>query len=323
MLKYVVAAVLAVVFASSALAWEPPSVVKVVVGQSPGGGNEYAMRGVAPVIEKENPKVSFIIDHKPGLDNVVAMNHFAQQKPNGHTLLVVNQETGFIAAPIAYKNQLQLDPMNYTFVTTIAKAPLAFIVPIDSPFKTVPQLLAHLKNNQTKFNIGLSGSVNLLTYSYFTNKLQLSTDRIQSIRYQSPTAASIAVASKELDMAIVPISVPRPMVGSKLRILAHTGSRPIPGIEDVALMKDYVDGLEINASWSVFLPPGTPANIVKWYADQFQKALASEQTKEYFSAGWATIDTTALGPQGLTASISKLKKTWLETARQVLKNESL
>ena len=306
----------------SAKAWVPANPIKVIVGQSIGGGNEYALRGIAPTIEKANSNITFVVDHHPGADNVVALNFFAKQKPDGQTILVVNQETGFVAAPVAYRNQLQVDPMDFTFVTTIARAPMAFIVPENSPIKTVPQLIAFLQDKNNKFNIGISGSVNLLTYHYFINKIGVDRQRVQSIPYQSPMAASIDVAGGKLDMAIVPISIPRSLIeAKKIRLLGHTGSVPVRGIETVPLMKTYVPGLEINASWSVFLPPNTTPEITKWYVDQFQQATAKSDPKEYFRAGWAVIDPTAQGPAGLAASIYRLKKNWYRLAEETLKEE--
>jgi tripartite-type tricarboxylate transporter receptor subunit TctC len=305
--------------ATSAMAWQPSDApIKVVVGQSPGGGNEYAMRGIAPSIEKANPKVTFIIDHRPGLDNVIALNYFAKQKPDGQTILVVNQEAAFVAAPVAYKNQLQADPTDFTLVTNIGRAPMAFIVPENSPIKTVPQLIAYLQDKNNKFNIGVSGSVVLLTYSYFVNKIGVDKERVQAIPYQSAMAATIDVAGSKLDMAIVPVSIPRPMVGTKIRLLGHTGSVPIAGIEKVSLIKNHVPELEINASWAVFLPPNTPPDITKWYVEQFQQASSTPDTIEYFRSGWAVIDPTAQGPAGLAASIYRLKKHWYRLAEETL-----
>jgi len=302
-------------------AWEPNfNFIKVIVGQSPGGGNEFAFRGIQKQLEKRNPKNKFLIEHHPGSDNVVAMNHFAKLKPNGEYILVVVQASGFVAAPVAYQSELKIDPMKYTFVTPIARSPMAFIVSTDSKIKTVPELIFHLKNKKNKFNIGSSGNINLLTYHYFLKELGVSTEQAQVVQYQSPTEASVAVASKEIDMAIVPLAVPKSLIeAGKILLLAHTGSSKIKGLENIELIKDHVNGLEIEATWSVFLPPNTPTEIVDWYVKEFAASINDDDAKKYFETNWSQVSSKTIGPAGLRTEISELRKRWLPIAYNVFK----
>jgi tripartite-type tricarboxylate transporter receptor subunit TctC len=307
---------------ASVWAWTPPSTVKVIVGQSPGGGNEFAFRGIQPILEKNAPLVNFIFDYRPGMDNVIAMNHFSSQPADGSAILVVVQTTGFVTAPVAYKSQLKSDPINYSFVTTLARAPMAFVVKDNSEFKTVPQLLAHLKQPGNQFNIGISGGINLLAYSYFIDQLGVSEDLVQKINFKSPTEATVAVAGGQIDMAIVPMSVPKPLIDAgKVRILAHTGSAPVPGQESVALMRNHMPKFVLESAWSVFLPPGTPKHINDWYVKEIVKAVKNPIAKQYYNTNWASIDSAALGPDGLANSISKLRSHWLPIAQQIFKEE--
>lgn len=314
----VLAAIAGCLFLNMAWAWQPSNPIRVVVGQAPGGGNELALRGVAQIIEKNQP-VNFIVQHYPGLDNVVAMNHFADQRPDGQTLLVTALETSFVAAPVAHKNQVRVDPMEYSPVVMLAQAPLAFVVPVNSPIKNMSDLVAKLKKRDfKKFNVGLSGSTNLLTYHYFVNRLDLDATMIQPVNYNSPAAAVTDVASGNLDLAIVSISSTRALLGNKIRMLAHTGNTSIAALPDVELARNHVPGLVIHVSWSVFLPPRTPPHIVSWYATQFQQALNTTEARAFFYSNFATINPQAQTPAGLTNTIVDLRRTWNRTAETVL-----
>jgi tripartite-type tricarboxylate transporter receptor subunit TctC len=307
---------------TSVFAWTPPGIIKIVVGQSPGGGNEFAFRGISPFLEKNNNNTSFIINHKPGLDNVVAMNYFAQQRADGSHILVVVQATGFVAAPVAYADQLKIDPMTYTPITALAQSPMAFIINPKSQITSVPQLIQHLRNPNVKFNIGISGSINLLAYNYFIDRIGVSADRVQSIRFNSPTEASVAVASGNLDMAIVPLSVPQPLItANRVKLLAHTGSSTISELKSAELMKDHIPGFVLNATWSAFLPPNTSPDIVKWFSNAFINALNDPGTKQYYNNSWATAPA-GYGPTELNRQLVELKKTWSPVAKKVLTPES-
>jgi len=65
---------MAVFAAQSAMAFVPPKQVTVTVGYAPGSGNENSFRGVAAIVEKANPGVNFIVQNRPGADEVIALN---------------------------------------------------------------------------------------------------------------------------------------------------------------------------------------------------------------------------------------------------------
>jgi tripartite-type tricarboxylate transporter receptor subunit TctC len=145
---------------------------------------------------------------------------------------------------------------------------------------------------------------------------------VQKINFKSPIEASVAVAGGQVDMAIVPMSVPKPLIDAgKVHLLAHTGSAPIPGKESVALMRNHMPKFVLESAWSVFLPPGTPKHITDWYVRLTLQAVRDPVAKQYYTTNWAIVDTATLGPDGLANSISALKSNWLPIAQRVLKEE--
>ena len=61
-----------------AFAWEPTKPVTVIVGNTPGAGNEIAFRKLAEIVNKKNPKFHYVMSNIPGADSVVANNKFAE-----------------------------------------------------------------------------------------------------------------------------------------------------------------------------------------------------------------------------------------------------
>ena len=75
---------LALLLASStAFAWEPTKPVTVIVGNTPGAGNEIAFRKLAEIVQKKNPKFVYVVSNIPGADSVVANNKFVEADPDG------------------------------------------------------------------------------------------------------------------------------------------------------------------------------------------------------------------------------------------------
>ena len=59
-----------------AFAWEPTKTVTVIVGNTPGAGNEIAFRELASIVQKTNPKFVYVVENRPGADSVIAIIDF-------------------------------------------------------------------------------------------------------------------------------------------------------------------------------------------------------------------------------------------------------
>lgn len=318
-MKKLLLVVLAWVIAGTAMAWEPVGTVRVIVGYGPGSLSEHVARQIILAIEKNNPKVSFVIENYPGNNGMTAMNYFAEQTPNGYALLSAAQEATFIAAPNAPNNRIKVDPMNYTMVSAIATQPTLFVVPANSKLNTVPELVAHLKNSNNKFNIGLSGSTKLLIYGYLVDSLKLSPDQVQMISYRSPADVAMGVARGELDMALLEYGVVGAMIGSRVKIIGYTGNKKIPSFENISLVKDSIPGLTMGVTYSLFLPPGTPVEIANWYATQIHLALKTPDLKKFMeSSPGMTVSAESQGPENYLNSTMAMKKSWDHVAKKVL-----
>jgi tripartite-type tricarboxylate transporter receptor subunit TctC len=67
-------ATLLILASMAAHAWEPTKPVTVVVGNTPGAGNEIAFRKLAEIVQRSNPKFTYVVQNIPGADSVIANN---------------------------------------------------------------------------------------------------------------------------------------------------------------------------------------------------------------------------------------------------------
>ena len=83
-----------------AFAWEPAKPVVVIVGNTPGAGNEIAFRKLAEVVQKNNPKFVYVVENRPGADSAVANNHFMTQPADGYTINLPSQMSSYVTNDI-------------------------------------------------------------------------------------------------------------------------------------------------------------------------------------------------------------------------------
>ena len=134
----------------------PTRAIHVVVGFTPGGGNDLIARIVGRKLS-ENLGQPVIIDNKPGAGAIVATEYVAKAPPDGYTLLV--GASGAMAINPAAYAKLPYDPVrDFIPVSELGSFPLILVVNAASPIKSVGELIAFAKTNPDKANYSSSSA---------------------------------------------------------------------------------------------------------------------------------------------------------------------
>lgn len=305
-------AVLALVASTAALAWQPTKPINVYIGFAPGSGNELSFRGVSAILEKQRKDLSFVIRNQPGADGVVAMNEFITRPNDGYHVYVPSHQGIWVTAEYFNKPAVKYTLNDFEYVVSIAKSPLAIVVPGDSAIKTVPEFLKAIQNPDKPLNIAAGSGAHKLAYNYMSDKLKLDETKVQLIGYKGPAQAAVAVAGKEVDYGILPVAVAQTLAQSgKIRILALCGEQRLAQIPDVPLMNQFVPGMNVYAAWGLILPKDTPKEIVDWYVTNFSTAILSKEAQQFFDNNLMFSDAKELTPAGFKNSMMQLRKQWI------------
>jgi tripartite-type tricarboxylate transporter receptor subunit TctC len=294
---------------SLALAWQPTKPITVVIPFNPGSGNEMAFRSVSVPLAQQG--FNFVVEHRPGADGNIGMNHFARQPADGHTIAVPACQSTFVAADIHYKNMITYDPMSLTMITNIGKSPLAFVASSESKINTVNELIQEVRSGQRNINFAIGSAAHQLAFDYFVDQAGDNTDRVKSVPHNGPLPAVTATAGGHIEFAIVPIAVANTLLPSgKIKILGIAGEQKLPAFTSTPRMTDAVPGLNVYACWNIVLPPGTAPEIVKWYTDNFVAAVNSDTYRKWADANMISIDKNAQGSNNLRQDMTTLRKQW-------------
>jgi tripartite-type tricarboxylate transporter receptor subunit TctC len=296
-----------------AFAFTPPKVVNVTVGYAPGSGNETSFRGVAAIVEKANPNINFVVSNKPGADEVVALNWFMKQPPDGANLYITSQQGVFTTIEQWYPQQIQFNPMDMELVTTIAKSPLAVIANVNSPTNTPQELIARLRNTKEPITFGLGAGAHKLVFEYLMDKGRGNANQVKAIMYKGPAQAAADVAGNQVEFGIMPTAVAYPLyrVG-KIKYVALASEYKLSQLPDVPLWKDSgMPGLNIYGAWMIALPPGTSKEIVRYYQDLFVPALRSAEAQKFFDNNLMIPIPAEQSPEGARKFINHIRETWI------------
>jgi tripartite-type tricarboxylate transporter receptor subunit TctC len=288
------------------------------VGFAPGSGNEVSFRIVVAQVERANPNMTFVVQNKPGAGEIVGVNWFAQQQPNGLNLYIASQQGIFTATEQWYPGQLRINPMDMEFVSTIAKSPLAVVANINSSVNTPEQFIERVKNPQAPVNVALGATAHRIVLEYLMDHVKGDRKLVQAVLYKGPAQAVQDVAGNQTEFGIMPIAIAKPLIDAgKVKAIAIASEQKLTQIPKVPLWKDHVPGLNVYAAWMIMLPPGTPREQIDYYNKIFVPAINSPEAKKLFDENLMFTVKSEQTPEGARAYISRLQTQWIPYTRRI------
>ena len=265
-----IALVLAAITSASAQedpAKYPTRPIHIVVGFTPGGGNDLIARIVGQKLSEDLGQ-PVIIDNKPGAGAIVATEYVAKSAPDGYTLLV--GASGAMSINPAVYTKLGYDSLrDFIPVSELGSFPLILIVNASSPIKSVAELVAFAKANPDKANYSSASAAFQLATELFKQKTGAP---LQEIPYKGGADSVMAVISGQVTATIADAGpVSGQIKGGQVRALAVAAPKRTEDLPDVPTMKEA--GADVEAVlWSgIFVPKNTPPAIVKKLEGEFMR----------------------------------------------------
>ena len=237
----------------------PTRAIHIVVGFTPGGGNDLIARIVGQKLS-DSLGQPVIIDNKPGGGAIVATEYVAKSQADGYTLLV--GASGAMAINPAVYAKLPYDPVkDFVPLTELGSFPLILIVNASSPIKSVAELIAFAKAHPRDANYASSSAAFQLVTELFKQKTGAP---MQEIPYKGANDSVMAVIAGQVTATIADAGpVSGQVKGGQVRALAVTSPGRAEDFPDVPTMRE--SGTDVDAVlWSgIFAPRQTPPAIVR------------------------------------------------------------
>jgi len=257
----------------------PSRPIRLVVGYSPGGGNDLIARIVAAKLQ-ERLGQPVIVENKAGAQSIIAAELVARAPADGHTLLVAPSGPMTIN-PAVYRKLPYAPDKDFVPISLMAEFPLMLAVGAQQPVKSVAELVAKAKADPKQANYASSATPFQLASELFNQKTG---SAFQHIPYRGSGESVNAVAAGTVLMTIAdsgPMS--GPLKGGMLRALAITSARRHRAFPDVPTMAEAgISGMEITLWTGLVAPAGTPADIVARLQAEIAAIIALPDVKERF-----------------------------------------
>jgi tripartite-type tricarboxylate transporter receptor subunit TctC len=266
----------------------PAKTITIAVGMAAGGIVDVASR----VLSEEAKKVlgqDILIENKPGASHMVAGNHVVSSKPDGYTLWG-STDAPFIRVPHMLK--LKYDPITETTPIIFYGIFTHFIVvpaekPVESPFKTLKDMLTFAKANPNKLTFGNPGfgTVPHLTMAGMDLETGL---KISHIPFDGEPKEIAALLGGHLMAAGIAIEscISQVQAGKLRAIGVLQGDERLSAFTEIPTLKEVAKefGMKTSVIYPGLMmsgPKGLPDPIVKKLAGAFETGRKSAAFQKY------------------------------------------
>jgi tripartite-type tricarboxylate transporter receptor subunit TctC len=290
----------------------PSRGLRIVVPFAPGGSTDIFARlvGERLAVALGQPVV---IDNRPGAGGNIGADAVAKAPADGYTLLMAT--TGVMAInqamyrSMSYDAEKDLKPVIY-----IASITNVLIVPTDSPFKSVGDVVTAAKAAPGKLSFASSGAGSSTHISAELFRLMAGIELLH-IPYKGSGPAMPDLISGRVSMMFenMPGAVGQIKAGT-VKVLGVTGSRRPPALPDVKTVAESgVPGYE-SLSWSgIAVPAATPRDVVARLNREINAILATpEMRAKLGEQGGEVVGGT---PEEFAEHIARERQKWSRVVR--------
>ncbi|MES2187285.1 MAG: tripartite tricarboxylate transporter substrate binding protein [Pseudomonadota bacterium] len=254
----------------------PSGPVTMVVGWPPGGPSDNVARLIAASMGHALGQ-PIIIDNRAGAGGNIGSAAAARAKPDGYTIMLATVSSHGLNSALYPK--LPYDPIkDFAPVGLITHSPSVLLVPADSPFKTVGELLAAARANPGKLNYG-SGGVGSSQHLVGASFKQVAGVDITHIPYKGTAPAMTDLMAGRVDLVITTGAVPFVSSG-KVRALAVTSHERMAALPEVPTFEQAGVKLYTDSWYGIVAPAGTPRPVLEKLNQALAHAVSDKATQQ-------------------------------------------
>jgi tripartite-type tricarboxylate transporter receptor subunit TctC len=266
---------------ASAQSSYPNRPVKILVGFTPGTAPDLAARILADRFS-EVWGTPFVVENVPGAGSNVATERVAKAAADGTTLLMGGNPS-LVINPSLYE-KLPFDPIkDFAPISQVFIATNVLAVPIESPVRTVAELVALAKAQPGKLSYAHAGvgTSQHLAAELFKYRAQV---ELTPVPYRGSTALMPDLLAGRIDMSFANIVNVLPLVREgKLRALAITSIKRSGLAPDLPTMAESgFPGFEAVPWFGLLAPTGTPKDVLDKLHNETVKTLGMPEVRKKF-----------------------------------------
>ena len=275
----------------------PDRPIEFVVQYAPGGGSDNFARMIASTLASEGiSDATLNVVNREGGSGAIGQAYVAGKEGDNYTLMTMT--SALVTSPVVL--DLEHDFEDFTPIARLAADQLLIVVPADSEFQTMEDLLAAASAEPDSVSwggTGLGGEDSLLL-----GQIEQASDaQLNYVAFESGGEVQIALLGGHVDVAS---SNPNEIIGQleagELRPLAVAGDERLTLLPDVPTLQEMGFDVLFEQARGIVGPPGMDPAAVQYWADTLKAMTETEKWQTEYLERNMLLDA-YLGPEEFAA----------------------
>jgi putative tricarboxylic transport membrane protein len=263
--------------------------LKIMAPAAPGGGYDRTARAMQEALEKTGLAKGVTVTNVPGAAGAIGLAQLIRTDKGAPNSMAVGG-FGMVASFLTNKSAVTLKD-----VTPVARLTGEFslvVVPAPSEIKSVKDLVAKLKADPgaVSWAGGSAGGTDHIVAGLIAKAVGVDAKKVNYVAFSGGGDSLAALVGNQVTAGIGGYSELIGQVNAgKLRALAITAEKPVPGIAVPTLAEQGIEAALVN--WrGVMAPPGLSDAHRKGYLETVDKMVKSDAWKAQLTAnGWTDL----------------------------------
>jgi len=292
----------------------PDKPIKFILSQPPGSGPDNIARLLGERLVK-NLGQPIVVDNKPGGQNVIGAQAAARSVPDGYTFYFAT--TAALITNIFLFKQLAYDPQkDFVPVAFVARSPFAILVDASSPIQTLDDLIAKSKASNGQFSIGNEGP---RAFSGMIARLFNARSKAAAnlVSYANVGAGIQNLMGGHVDAMVADLASTAQLAKQgKLRVIATTSAKRVPGWENVPALSEKLGSFDMVGWFAIVAPKGTPTPVIAKMNREVNVLLADKDLSSRIANSGPLVDAT-MTEQDVGKFLSSELARWTDVTKEI------
>ncbi|MFF7166672.1 Bug family tripartite tricarboxylate transporter substrate binding protein [Streptomyces sp. NPDC008086] len=266
---------------------KPVTGLRLMVPNTPGSGYDLTARTVTQVMQDTDVASGVQVFNLPGASGTVGLQRLVNEKGNGK--MAMQMGLGVVGASYTSKSEATLT--DTTPIAKLIEEAGAIVVPKNSPYKTMDDLVTAWKENPKKLAVGggsTAGGPDHLLPMQLAKAVGIKPKDVNFVSYDGGGELLPAILGNKIAFGASGFGEFLDQIeAGQVRVLAVTSEKPIDALKDAPTLKDQGIDLVFTNWRGIVAPPGITAEQKKTWIDSLTKMHDSDEWKAQLEKnGW-------------------------------------
>jgi len=265
-------------FTTTVMASYPEKDIKVIVHVSPGGGTDTMIRLVTKYMG-EKLGVNFIVEDHSGAGGQIGYTALSMAEPDGYTIGSCTTMS-FVTHELTQEGLAYNLKESFDLVARIELDPSVCVVPANSPYQNLEDLIQAAKDNPGKINWG--GTMLYGTHHIHAILLEREAGvKFNYIPYDGFSELLPSILGEQIDVAASGMTEWLPQIKEgKVRALAFAGPVRLEWLPGVPTYKELGYKVAVGSNRGLSAPAGTPVEYLDILSNAVKEVLEDPEFLE-------------------------------------------